>query len=263
MKNIYWIGFVLILISVVAAYYIQSRTEDESYANISEKSKSGIAVVELFTSEGCSSCPAAEELVGELQKKYSEKNLPVYFLAYHVDYWNYLGWVDEFSSKEFTQRQQLYVNAFGLQSAYTPQMIVNGLSEFVGSNRTSAIKAIESALSTNSTLQIDIKGCLIQSDSSVKVIYACDPLSDVVLHFALVERDLIRGVTRGENSGKRLLHPSVVRAMKSVDDAEQSEVVIPTPRDIVLGNAAVIVLAQKKYGQEIIGASSLNLIAKP
>src|ERR1700743_69163 len=89
----------------------------------------GIAVIELFTSEGCSSCPPADELVAKIQKENKDK--PVYILAYHVDYWDRLGWKDSFSNADFTKRQNSYAKVLRLQSVYTPQIIVNGKTEFV------------------------------------------------------------------------------------------------------------------------------------
>jgi hypothetical protein len=248
-----------------AVFYVTKMPEtDDSIASAAEKNVSGAVVVELFTSEGCSSCPAAEEVFGELLKEYGEKKLPVFFLAYHVDYWNYLGWNDRFSSMEFTQRQQSYANAFGLQSVYTPQMIVNGQTEFVGSNRSKAEHAIEKVLSSKSDLQIDLKGCFIQSDSAIKVVYLFSkPSPGVKLNFAVVEQGIARNVTRGENAGKRLIHYNVVRAMKSVSEQEGSEAVIYIPPDVVLENASVIAFAQVEMSMEILAASSINIITKP
>src|SRR5258706_12849303 len=90
----------------------------------------GFAVVELFTSEGCSSCPPADEAMIRLAKEFPEH---VYFLGYHVDYWDQLGWKDEFSNADYTERQQHYSTVFGENSIYTPQAIVNGEKELVGS----------------------------------------------------------------------------------------------------------------------------------
>ena len=258
------IVIVLFLIAGSVFYVTKMSEADESIAGETDGNISGAAVVELFTSEGCSSCPAAEEVFGELLKEYDEKKLPVFFLAYHVDYWNYLGWIDRFSSMEFTQRQQSYANAFGLQSVYTPQMIVNGQTEFVGSNQSKAKHAIEKILSSKSDLQIDLKGCLIQSDSSIKVVYSVSkPSPGVILNFAVIEQEIVRNVSSGENAGKSLVHRNVVRAMKSVFDQEGSEAVISVPPDVILENASVIVFAQVEKSMEIVAASIISVITKP
>src|SRR5438105_9744109 len=102
---------------------------------------SAAVVVELFTSQGCSSCPPADALIAELAKHRGQ----VIPLAFHVDYWDHQGWRDPFSSRAWTQRQMMYVHHFALNGAYTPQMIVNGSRQFVGSNSMAMNAAIEEA----------------------------------------------------------------------------------------------------------------------
>ena len=104
----------------------------------------GFAVIELFTSEGCSSCPPADALVARVQKE--SANEPVYILAFHVDYWNRLGWKDVFSSSEYSDRQNQYAMWLKLSSVYTPQAIVNGRTEFVGSEEGTLRNAIKTGL---------------------------------------------------------------------------------------------------------------------
>lgn len=104
----------------------------------------GFAVVELFTSEDCSSCPSADALVAKIQEENKDK--PVYILAFHVDYWNRLGCKDVFSDPSFTKRQRQYAGWLRLSTVYTPQAIINGNKEFVGSQETTMRKAIKESL---------------------------------------------------------------------------------------------------------------------
>ena len=105
-----------------------------------------VAVVELFTSQGCSSCPPADAVLSRVDELAREKKLSVYVLSFHVDYWNRLGWTDPYSDDEFTRRQNQYAGLFRSNRVYTPQMIVNGQTEFVGSDAKRATQAIRRAL---------------------------------------------------------------------------------------------------------------------
>src|SRR5437773_680888 len=98
-------------------------------------------LVELFTSEGCSSCPPADEFLVELKSKQPVENVQVIAIGYHVDYWNYIGWTDRFSSAQFTRRQQQYADRLN-GDPYTPELVVNGTSALVGSDRGAARRAI-------------------------------------------------------------------------------------------------------------------------
>ena len=145
--NIFIAGvFILPLLGSVT---IHKKTENVSQVHT-------VAVVELFTSEGCSSCPPADRLASEIDKTYRSLGKSVYVLAFHVDYWDYIGWKDRFDKHEFSERQMRYGQKFDLTSIYTPQMIVNGSEQFVGSDSRAAEKAIKEALSTNSEYGISI-----------------------------------------------------------------------------------------------------------
>ena len=132
---------VLVLICFNGASHGQSEVQTDD-----NNSPSSFAVVELFTSEGCSSCPPADKLLGEIVANARENKKSVFALAFHVDYWDYIGWKDPYAKKAFSERQQRYAQTFRSNRIYTPQMVVNGTEEFVGSNRAKARANIESAL---------------------------------------------------------------------------------------------------------------------
>ena len=135
------------LLLPICVFAVSLLTISFSTKNLNKKiakEKDGFALVELFTSEGCSSCPPADIILEEVQKKYSDKNVLV--LSYHVDYWDKLGWKDIFSNALFTERQEYYSNIFGLNSIYTPQAVVNGKKEFIGSNKSKVINSINEQL---------------------------------------------------------------------------------------------------------------------
>lgn len=174
----------------------------------------GFAVVELFTSEGCSSCPPADELVARVQKE--NKDLPVYILAFHVDYWNRLGWKDAFSSADYSDRQRLYAGWLRLQSVYTPQIVVNGKKEFVGSEASTLHSTIEKDLQGQAGLTrlaiSDVKKAGNKLEWAWQTEGAKKGLSLVV---ALVQRSATTNVRSGENGGKTLSHVQIVRGLRS------------------------------------------------
>lgn len=165
------------------------------------------AVVELFTSEGCSSCPPAEVYLGELAQR-----ADVLALAFHVDYWDDLGWHDRFVIPEATPRQRGYARSLRLSSIYTPQIVIDGTTDFVGSDRARIVRALKDSR-TGVPIDITVReGSLaidLLSESTAKP-------SDVVL-FAFA-RSAVSPIGRGENSGRTLTEYNIVRAVKHLGE---------------------------------------------
>jgi hypothetical protein len=174
------------------------------------KEQHGFALIELFTSEGCSSCPAADEVLEEIQKKYSDKNVLV--AGYHVDYWDKLGWKDIFSDASFTQRQEYYSNIFQLNSIYTPQVVVNGKKEFIGSNKSKLISSIEEQLNERSTVSIKLK-VVQNTEGKIEVNYSAEGVDakkeQAIL--VLIQKTGTNEIKKGENTGRTLHHINIVR----------------------------------------------------
>ncbi len=184
-----------------------------------------VVLVELFTSEGCSSCPPADALLAKLAKANAIDGAEIVPLAFHVDYWNDLGWSDPYSSSEFTQRQRDYANFFHTTQIYTPQMIVDGAAEFVGSNAKRARDEILAA-AKHTKSSIDLHAT--QSDQMLHCTVAIKDLpsdrqakSEVEL--AITEDDLESDVAHGENAGRKLTHFGVVRSLLSIGTISNSE----------------------------------------
>jgi hypothetical protein len=174
----------------------------------------GFAVIELFTSEGCSSCPPADALVARIQKENNDK--PVYILAYHLDYWNRLGWKDAFSSPEYSARQNQYARWLKLSSVYTPQIVVNGHTEFVGSEESNLRNAIKTSLQKPVKCELILSSLKIENDKA-NVQYHTDGAADnAVLLLALIEKNATTKVQRGENGGRTLAHVQIVTQLKSI-----------------------------------------------
>jgi hypothetical protein len=167
-------------------------------------------VVELFTSEGCSSCPPADALLQQLDTAQAQGSQPVIVLSEHVTYWNNLGWRDPFSSEAMTQRQNEYGNRFGLSSVYTPQAVVDGSIELVGSDRAKLVRAVESA-ATKAKISLMLEGVQWSGDAVIARISAASEVPPATLVVALADDSDKSNVLRGENGGRGLQHVSVVR----------------------------------------------------
>ncbi|MFN7925631.1 MAG: DUF1223 domain-containing protein [Bryobacteraceae bacterium] len=161
-------------------------------------------LVELFTSEGCSSCPPADELLRKLGEQ-PVAGVEVIALSEHVDYWNRLGWRDPFSAVQFSERQQRYAVQFGINGPYTPQMVVDGRVEFVGSDSRRLAGALRDAAErAKSPVEITVEGTKLRASA---------PEGRGEMWLAITEDGLETDVSRGENSGRKLRHDAVVRKL--------------------------------------------------
>lgn len=170
-------------------------------------------VVELFSSEGCSSCPPADALLARLDRDQPIPGVEIVALEMHVDYWNRLGWTDPFSQPAFSARQREHAYFMGTRSVYTPQMVVDGRDEFVGSNAAAARLAIERA---GRAPHVAVKLARAGDEIAIDVPSIGEP-TRVVL--ATTERGLSTHVTRGENAGETLAHGPVVRTLRALGAA--------------------------------------------
>jgi hypothetical protein len=229
-------------------------------AAVASAPAASFAVVELFTSEGCSSCPPADRLLSELAAEAEKSGKPVFALSFHVDYWNYLGWADPFSRSEFTNRQQRYARNLGGR-VYTPQMIVNGSQEFVGSQGGTARKSIAKALEQSAGAAIVLEPGR-EEGGSLDVAYRVTGQGEGdLLNLAVVEKGLTVPVKRGENGGRILKHENVVRAFRTVPlDAKGSgNARLGLPEGLRRENALIIAYVQKAESLHTIGAARAAL----
>lgn len=213
-------------------------------------------VVELFTSEGCSSCPSADKLLGELPKITGQKLI---ILSEHVDYWNYLGWRDPYSSAQFTNRQKDYAKAFRQESLYTPQMVVNGSEGFVGSNANSAVTAIKAqSVEQQSNHKLLVRAVKKRGQNSVRVTIkdhgpALSAEEKIVVF--LTQDSVIVPVKTGENSGRVLRHSGVVLTLKTIDGISES-CVLALPTNIDTSGLKVVTIRQNMRTMRINGAGN-------
>jgi hypothetical protein len=175
---------------------------------------------ELFTSEGCSSCPPADTLLTRMVTDQPIDGVEVVGLSLHVDYWNRLGWVDPFSKPAFTDRQNAYATIWGVSRIYTPQAVVDGVREFVGSDSAAAREYIMAAAAAPKVgVSVDVDPPAPGSDRvSMRIGVNASPAraSKVELMLAVAENGLVSDVRRGENAERTLSHIGVVRSLTRV-----------------------------------------------
>jgi hypothetical protein len=265
-----WVLFSVLAIAALAVVCLIGRNTTSGQAAEEEKVQSksedetgtAFAVVELFTSEGCSSCPAADDLFGEIVQDAQKRQQRVFGLAFHVDYWNKLGWRDPFSDADFSRRQRDYAGALKTDQVYTPQMIVNGTTEFVGSDRARAHKQIEQAL--KQPAQADVKLGQEHKHEPGTVVFTYEvkrAAQGTILNVAVVEGGLVSKVGRGENGGRTLHHENVVRTWKTsrLGAAATGTVQLKLPANLVRKNSSVIAYVQDPDTWAVLGATAIEL----
>ena len=221
-------------------------------------------LVELFTSEGCSSCPPADKTLAQLQKDQPVKDALIIPLSEHVDYWNSIGWADPFSSKAFSARQGEYSTAFHLDTVYTPQMVVDGQKEFVGSDSGAAETAIARAAKT---IKADVGIEPVKTNGSItglRVNVTNLPAvrkgdaADVLL--AITEDNLSSRVARGENAGRHLPHTAVVRRLTKIGTAVSgqnfhAEYALTLHAAWKRNDLSAVIFVQEQHSRRILGAA--------
>lgn len=224
----------------------------------------GFAVVELFTSEGCSSCPSADDVLNRLAEDATQRNLPVYALAFHVDYWDTSGWRDPYSASWATQYQRAYQAALSARGLYTPQMVVNGREEFIGSHAAQARASIAQARSMPRRAQLQVS---MRREAERAVVHY--DLSSIpknsVLRVALVDPEATTDVPSGENAGRRLRHVHVVRGFASAPlAARNGDVSVRWPSDFSEAQrerAFVVAYVQDRTSMAIAAAARAGVSA--
>jgi hypothetical protein len=211
----------------------------------------------LFTSEGCSSCPPADELLAKFQKEAEGKS--IYILAYHVDYWDRVGWKDMFSNADYSKRQVRYGKWLHTSSVYTPQVVVNGKAEFVGSNEPAIRSAISSqlALKPGSALKLQVRQ---ENEKWVVQYRAMNTKKNDILLIILLQKKAETKVERGENAGRILEHVQIVRQLNAeqLNISGQGSFTAAFPKGLNLQNGDILGLIQDQDTGEILAAAEAS-----
>ena len=220
-------------------------------------------LVELFTSEGCSSCPPADALLAQLGRTQPVRNADAIVLEEHVDYWDSLGWKDPFSSDAVTARQSEYGQAFGGEQVYTPQMVVDGHKEFVGSSEGEALRAIRAAAKLPS-LRYNCHGPTAACSRSRSGRSLTRLASDTPQVYLAVTQDKLHSdVKRGENAGQALEHDGVVRQMTVVGKVDpgatgfSSTIAVHAAPEWNRANLRAVVFVQERRSRHVLAVSSI------
>jgi len=217
-------------------------------------------VVELFTSEGCSSCPPADALLGRLRQQKFAEGLEVIPLGLHVDYWDFQGWTDRFSSAACTERQEKYARRFHTEGPYTPQMVVDGTSQFVGSDASRADAAIVQAAMRQAPADVQISAA---GEDKVEVSIKAPKGNSSQVMMAYTEDNLATKIGGGENNGRELRHSAVVRELRSIGHLEngafEAALAVKLKKDWKRNDLRIVVFAQEPNNGAIDGAASLPL----
>jgi hypothetical protein len=216
-----------------------------------------VVVLELFTSQGCSSCPPADYILQELTQQAAQAGKAVYGLSFHVDYWDRLGWKDPFSSKQFTDRQRQYDRLLNSQT-YTPQLVVNGRQNVIGGQRSRIEQAIQTIQKQAADTFVGVGGSKRLEGNQVNVKYELSAAGPYRINVALVQKEARTVVANGENGGRTLTNTNVVRQFKTVEQAGTSgSVSLPVPNGLNANQLAVLVYAQRTDTGQIVGATQL------
>ncbi len=229
-------------------------------------------LVELFTSEGCSSCPPADDALAELEKKQPARGAQIIALGWHVDYWNRLGWADPYSSPTATQRQESYADTFKLSGVYTPQVVVDGRRQLVGGSDAVVGEVAEASRGRKAKVELSMAASSAKSVQIRAQVSELPPVSAndrAELWLAITEGNLQTQVLRGENAGRRLKHTAVVRRLRRWGQVEPGAKELSAPASNeeldpswARANLRATAFVQEQRSRRILGAATLSLEAR-
>jgi hypothetical protein len=223
-------------------------------------------LVELFTSEGCSSCPPADVLLASLYRTQPVPGAEIVILEEHVDYWDRLGWKDRFSSAEFTARQQAYGAAFRLDDIYTPQMVVNGTKQLNGTDAAGVRAAIAKEAASGLVSRLRVEEVAVHGgDVSVRLAPEPSLPDQTELYVAVVDAEATTQVRAGENGGRTLHHAGVVRVLKRAGEPTAGWSFRLAPGTNFASDSAgkrLIVFAQRRHAGAVVGLATCTFLTQ-
>ncbi|MEM9649433.1 MAG: DUF1223 domain-containing protein [Bacteroidota bacterium] len=257
-KKILIPSFAFFGISLIALYAatVEPTVQNER-KEVLEETYEPVVVLELFTSQGCSSCPPADVLLNKAKKQFPQT---VFALSYHVDYWNYIGWKDPFSKSVYTKKQRDYNRKFRYSSNYTPEMVVNGKEHFVGSNASKLFTKVDTYKNRNSANKVLLTN-VKQSGGTIDFEYSV--LGDVdtkMLRTILVLDERTTSVTRGENRNRTLKNSNIVIAEDYISlSAKEGKGVLSVPEIVRENDKLTLMVLVEADNLDITAAAKVGL----
>ena len=250
--------FVLLtpLLLLSPLFLLSQTTESQLSVN------KGVAVVELFTSQGDINCPLADKLLSAIIADAAKNNKPVFCLSMHVDFWNRYGWKDPFSSLKYTNRLQNYTTVLGLKETYTPFMLVNGRSIVEGTEFNKANEIIIKALLAPAKLEPTFVWEIFDDTLDISYQVGTGKISgksgaDKYINVAIVEKGLSTKVDKGDNAGKTLLNDNVARLFHACDlNSSKGLIRIPLKKLKPGDSKSIVLFIQEKTTRKVLGATS-------
>jgi hypothetical protein len=218
-----------------------------------------VAVIELFTSQGCSSCPPADALLNETIRTANQHGQRVYGLSFHVDYWDRLGWRDPFSQHAFTERQRQYSRQFAGNTVYTPQAVLNGTQEFVGSNQRKLNQLLPVSLQQEVPVTVVLDAPTQNAQKLTVPFHLTGNVAGALLNVALVSKTETTRIERGENEGRTLTHNNVVRVFQTISATANGQASLTLPATFDRANGAIIAYVQTPKTGAVLGADAVEL----
>ena len=257
-KNIQVTGIVLTGVLLLSLASNLNKTSENHLVTSEVESYEPIVVLELFTSQGCSSCPSADRLLQKAKEAYKKE---VFALSYHVDYWNYIGWNDPFSKAVYAEKQQKYNVKFKNDTNYTPQLVVNGREHFVGSNFRKMQSSIDTYIEKKSTNNIAFKDVNAHQEKISFSYEIQGSLKNRKIRtlIAIDERSTI--VNRGENKNRTLTNSNIVVAELSTKIKESNgSIEIGIPETVNPSDKLYLIVLVENYDHDITGATKQLLV---
>ncbi len=254
-KRIMFFSFAFFGMSLMALYTV--KYENDHMPEMFNSTERPFVVLELFTSQGCSSCPSADRLLDKVKKEFPEM---VFALSFHVDYWDYIGWKDPFAKPSHARKQSEYNREFGYPNNYTPQMVVNGREHFVGSNQAKAYSKIGYYTSQKTENSVAILGAQ-SSNGKISFQYTLTgDFSHKLLRAVLVIDERTTEVKRGENRNRTLHNSNIVVNERYIDlESQNGSSSIAIPALVTSTDNLTLMLLMESENLDITAATKTSV----